>query len=515
MRFASLGRAAGAAATIIVAAACGDLDVTNPNNPDVERALSTPSDVRSVLGSSVSSWFTWTQDVTPGLALAVGANSLTGSFGNYGMRFSSSEPRIAYANNASAADIDVARDPWNGYYSVLGAVNDGLGAVKAGVLAGDDQDESDAMENLGRLIQGAILFNLAAIYDSAFVVDEDTVAARVTAQLQPYTVVRDAALAKFDAVIAASTGQDWPIPEEYTRGMELDGDELARVANTMAARTLAYTPRTPAENAAVNWAKVRAYAEKGISGTGTTFDTSGFFFQGDGGTNWYDLVKAYGNYHPWLRVDVRIIHEMAPAQPAAFVGCDPVADVTSPDKRFGTDILYRSTIPHSAARGCYHFSNWYHFRYPLASWSSASPHTGRLPYILRAENDLLLAEALIRTGGSLTEAARLINNTRVTRGQLAPATASSADVLLKQLMYERDVELMNTGAGVAFFDLRRWRTSQGVQVDGTTADVATRANDISNFFPTGMWRHLPVPATELEILFKPIYTFGGSAATER
>lgn len=111
-----------------------------------------------------------------------------------------------------------------------------------------------------------------------------------------------------------------------------------------------------------------------------------------------------------------------------------------------------------------------------------------MPYVLAAENDLLIAKALIRSGGDMTRAATLINRTRVTRGGLAAASASDgAATLLGYISYERDVELLNTN-GLALFDRRR-------------------TDELQTLTP----RHLPVPAAELNAPGLPVYTFGGTS----
>jgi len=338
-------------------------------------------------------------------------------------------------------------------------------------------------------------------------VDEDSVAA-ITApgstfkpSFQPYTALRDAALTKIDAAIAEAAGASWTVPAEYTGGgVVMTATNFTALANSMAARTLAYTPRTPAENDAVDWARVLAYAEKGISMAGT-YDSSGFYIEGDGGNTWYDLYKGYANRPTWVRTDVRVINMMAPAQPAAFVGCDAALKVTGVDKRFDTDWSYHADIPFSVARGCYHFSNYSHKRYFYHSWDAANSFTGRAPFMLKAENDLLIAEALIRTDGDLNRAATLINNTRVGRGELAPVAAGAGKpALLAALNYERTIELFNTSAALGFYDGRRTRNS---------------GPNIATDWPEGMWRHYPVPAKELEVQGKKVYTYGGTVATEK
>ena len=134
-------------------------------------------------------------------------------------------------------------------------------------------------------------------------------------------------------------------------------------------------------------------------------------------------------------------------------------------------------------------SVFYHKRYEFTAESQPGGFTGPVPYMLAAESDLIRAEALIRSGGNLATAAALINNTRVGRGNLTPATAADgAAGLLSMISYERDVELVNTSGTTLYW--RRAVTDQPMQ--------------------TGTACQLPIPAKELETLSLPIYTFGGS-----
>lgn len=83
-------------------------------------------------------------------------------------------------------------------------------------------------------------------------------------------------------------------------------------------------------------------------------------------------------------------------------------------------------------------------------------------------------------------AAGLINNTRVTRGGLAPLTGSeSTNLLLAALHYEQEIELMDLGAAV-FYNRRR--------IDG-----------LQPFTP----RQMPMPYKELNRLSRELYTYGG------
>ena len=113
--------------------------------------------------------------------------------------------------------------------------------------------------------------------------------------------------------------------------------------------------------------------------------------------------------------------------------------------------------------------------------------------------DMLMAEGLLRTGGSPQTIADLINKTRVTNGELNPATAAdplgaSTDgpshldgaSLWAKMKYEKQWETMSTSSGIEFFDDRGW----GDLVSGTPVQF-------------------PVPGKELETLGLQLYTFGG------
>jgi len=60
--------------------------------------------------------------------------------------------------------------------------------------------------------------------------------------------------------------------------------------------------------------------------------------------------------------------------------------------------------------------------------------------------------------------------------------------LLKAIFYERDIELIQTGFGIAFFDMRR-----------------------RDMLQPGTLLHFPIPAKELMVMNMPLYTFGGVA----
>lgn len=470
---------------VLASGACQtDLDVTNPNNPDVERALATAEDVQNIAISSVNSWYLASTYYEPYMMLGVTADVLSANFGNFGMRFNNLEPRIPYENNSAGGDREVTNRPWEDNYSTIGAANDVIRVIRNETLG--DATPDDRYLHLALFTRAASLTNLALIFDRAFVVNEDfNPETDPKPELVTYQQAADSASKWWDELITETTGDNF----SYTSSVfpmvpnTLNTARLARIANTMHALLLAYTPRRAADVPAVNWAKVKALAEKGI-GTGTAGAPFNVNVQGDA-TNWYSLINYYGNEQSWVRVDVRLINRMDGTTPPKFNGTIAPKG-TSPDARYDTDFTHAGNVIGDPGRGIYMQTPWYHSRYEHHARLQTTGARTAVPYLLAAESDLVLAEAIIRTSGNLADAATLINITRVGRGGLPAATAAEgATRLLEYIDYEREVELLNS-SGMAFFRRRH--------VDG---------------LQPGTVRHLPIPAKELETLQLPIYTFGG------
>ena len=509
-----------AGAALLMSAACGqDLNVTNPNNPDVARVLATPADVQALAISSIHSWYQAAADRDPWVMLNVTGDLMTMNYGNFGARFNNLEPRIAFNNSTTSGDEEVVSRPWNRQYSALGAANDVLRAVAGGAeLPGG----TAKYETLAMFTQAGALLELSLVFDQAFPVDETTDPTTVT--MVPYTDMETFAKGKIDALIAATTGQNYsfdqssefpasiqPEGNDYSTnavGTGMTSDVMNRIVNTWGAQLLAYSPRTAAEAASVDWNAVLAYTQKGIGhGGGAPID---FSVIGDYNNWWGDMV-SYFDLPSWMMIDLHLIHQMAPNVPDSYTGLpasprsayDAVWAPQAPmDARLGidtvdvnsyiagtddkTDYVYAAQVQGSAARGIYMQSPYYHVRYIQYSYQSNNPQVGPAAFNLAAESDLLEAEALVRTGGDLALAAQLVNYTRVDRGGLAPLTAtSSTATFLQAITYELEVEC-NATDGYGFFALRGMDQLQ----DGTA-------------------RHLPVPAQELLTDGLSVYTFGG------
>lgn len=491
-RLRMLGATLSITAMAMIAGCSQDLTFENPNSPDIQRANANPGDVQSIAISSVQSWYTGSTAADPWIMLNVTGDLETMNFGNFGARFNNLEPRIAYANSAANNDAEVAHNPWVNQYATLGMANDVLRAVAGGLELPGGTDKYKA---LALWSQAGALMQLALIYDKSFAVDETFDVTKGAPEMAPYKDVAAKALAKLDALIALTSGKAWTYTsDEFPAVGGLTATRLNRFANTMAAQLLTYTPRTAAEAAQVDWPKVLQYADKGI-GTGSAGAPFDFVVIGEGNF-WWSEFMGYFDLPGWMMVDQALIHQMAPNVPAKFDGTI-VAPTAPHDARLqidfsndadtsGADYVYKGSVVGDASRGVYMQSPFYHERYISVSWQADNSFVGPMPYTLAAENDLIKAEALIRTNGDRALAAQLVNKTRVGRGELTPLTSADGDAAFMQaITYEREVEL-NATNGFGFFALRHVDQLQ----PGTVIQ-------------------LPIPASELETLSLPVYTFGG------
>jgi len=385
-------------------------------------------------------------------------------------------------------------------------------------------------------------------------------------------VLRDSAEAKLKkaAAVAATSFSTDP---SWANGVTYDNTQIARLANTLAAMTLAYYARDDQEAAsAVDWAKVADYASKGIS-SGSPFS---FTFVGDGGNSWQDDMSYWFTEYSSGRVSTRVAHFVDPAtqlDPYALGVGSPQPH--SPDKRMGdgsfghADIqdVYDNIPKDDGAgtyfawsktgevfrpdRGYYAQSNIGYIRFDDSGDMNLQANPGgygTMAVMLPSTNDLLWAEALLRAGGAanVAKAVALINNTRVGAGGLAPASATdpvgaptdgdcmangklakdgTACTLWSKLLYEQDIEYLEMGP-VAYWHQRElplvkatgWERATGCRkpATGCTANPNSIYNGpryIQGLIP-GTPREMPVPAKELALKAEAFYSFGGSGSAK-
>ncbi len=458
-----------------------DLDVPNTNDPDRAIIFNSPELVLGVAESSYNTWWVTTNSInSPRMAMWVMADQGTCSWANSGMYHLSSEPRVAFDNDPSYSYSEINEIFWVGLYKSLFMANGVLNAVHQDsmkiIVSGNDKTKQT--EGFAYFVKGLSLGYLGLVYDQGAPYN-DIVFPYTDLTLYPYQTMIDSAIQTMEKVISICADNSFTIPEHWMNGRSYSNVELSQLANSYAARFMMLGSRNKEQNEAVDWAKVLLFAEDGI-----TEDVNLLMDDKNWKSGWRRNTLRPG----WARIDARIIHLMDDSYPWRFPddGVNPTA-AESDDQRLELDFNRVTSHNMKPERGYYHYSN---YEYARLSYAYEDVWTSYVPEFLKAENDLIKAEAMARLG-DVDGALEIINNgsrTDTLRGNLPDATASNLEEFLEILFYERDIELIQTGFGIAFFDMRR-----------------------RNMLQKGTMLHFPVPGKELMVMEKPIYSYGGEA----
>jgi hypothetical protein len=489
-------------------AGCQDLAITNPNAPDRERATQQPTATESFVATAFRTWWPVSgHDDYPAWVFSTVAREITSGFADFGQLETSAEPRSAWNNSPVNARNQVTEGPWYGLYRTISSVNDALISIDSGLII-VDATRTARTRAVGKFMQAISHGQLGLYFDKAFIVDEKLILDTITApQFHPYPEVILTSIAQLDSAIAIAkvTGFTLPVNSWLFQGMSRD--EFVKLANSFAARFLAYAPRTRAERAAVDWNEVIRRIDAGITADFAPVAQVDILWD-----DWKRLIARvrtgppsdFGRPSNWLLgpadsangfitwVNTPLANRVAFQIRTKDRRIQGAAGPTTPGKYVG----YNASNIFAASRGTYRYSHYYYLRFGTGtSWQ-----TGPQPAITVTEMDLLKAEALIRLNRA-AEAVSLINKTRVANGQLPPVTLDGppdepgcvprklngqCGSLWDALRYEKGIEMVGVDAVVSFFDARGWQT-----------------------LAEASFTQLPVPGRELGTLRLALYTFGG------
>ncbi len=551
-----------AVAAAIGTLGCKSLEVANPNAPDAARAFSDPGAVAGLVTGAMRNWFNTRGTYYGAETLDMMADNYSSSWNNMNNRYYSSygpvgtfqancPQRCGWVNNTSDPKRLWVEGLWYGYYGMLSSVNDVLTAIRKNHLDLGGDEATNQAEAASVLLQGVVFAGIALNYDKGFVVTDNTdISNPTTIPFRPRAEMRDSAVAFLQHAIDLLAAHPFAkAPSTWfgtVNGIQYSSTQLIQVARTaqaealaMFARCLTGCPTASDNDAATDWGKVATYAAQGVS-SGAGFDFT--FFQ-DGGVL-YDWVKGWGNNFGDVRVDSRVVHLITAGPDPSRVHHDPWTAVelspNATDKRVGdgtfgptdaydgpttfkadaghgTDYAYTPSFRFNPLRGPAHQSNLTHVRYIACTSSFGNTNRCQNPVYSQQVNDLLWAEGLIKGPGGFAQAATLINKTRVNRGGLPALTGGEGKpALLAALQYELEVEDMGMG-DLPFYNRRR-ETPYNWPAPGTAAisysvggpgdPRAAACPSILCLWP-GTPRHQPVPAKELSVLVKELYSFGG------
>ncbi len=462
---------------------CDSLEVENLAQPIKEQVLLTPDDYRSTLDGAAYQWFNALFKPEPLLTFLVAADVGTSSWGFHGMREVGTvkEPyglgaHFPIDNSVTAAYPEFLEIPYNGLYSCVTSANDIIKAVSTLKI---DQEIINQYNAYAFFLRALGFGYLGLLFDQALIYDENTDLETLTYEdFVPYTQVIDHALKDFDTALDYAK-KTKSIQINGFNGITINKEQLIKLINGYYAKMMVHSARTVAETNAIDWHQV---LEK-INDGNLDFD----FIALGNGDRWYNAHLR--SHNPDLvRVDQKIVHMVNPQSPYPYPENGYPSDqniIPTLDARWGSskDHMYRyaGAAPFRANRGLYFFSTWKfneHESFRLAGG------IGPMPLYKSTEARLFKAEAHIRLGIDIEQAASIINQTRVVKGKKEPAKATDPD-LLDKLFYERYLETIDAIAN-GFFDRRR------------TDDLGLK-----------QFLHFPVPARNLQTWGAEIYTTGG------
>ncbi|MCK5651125.1 MAG: hypothetical protein KAJ42_07105, partial [Gemmatimonadetes bacterium] len=470
---------------ILLAPACRDLYVTNPNEPDLERALATSSDVEALIRGSFYSYWLVTHSYKPDAQFSAAADAHSSAWGGWG-NDAGREPRQAFNNDPSYSYHGTVESPWERSYAALTAVRDGLKAIEEGgvTISEDGQDVTGRAVAFGHLVQALSLSSLAVIFDQAFVVHEDTdleegvlpepqtpedtLGQRL--RLVPYEEVWAAAEAKYAEAIATAQGTSFTIPKQWVgNGASWTDADFVAFTKAFRARFRIQVPRTPAEREAIDWGAVLADLSGGLP------FTFGSYYDGTS-AGWWDGRKVYTAGKPgWVRMDNRTLgpadvsgeweHWLTqpPHDKYPFEILTPDSRITQPmqPRTDGKYFTYLGHSPFPPSRGVYHFGHYIDHRYNHL-WEAG--YVGFWEDFTDKEVDFIRAEAMYRTGDKV--GAMVIVNEYRANGDLPPFTTEqnpdgpnmcvpqmpdgSCGDLWEALKYEKRIECFHTSFGMEF-----------------------------------------------------------------
>jgi hypothetical protein len=490
---------------------CQDLTVENRNLPDRDRATQQPTATEAFVSGAFRTWWPVAgHDDYPSWAFSTIAHEITSGFADFGQLEVSAEPRSAWNNSPFNARSAVNSTPWFAFYRTISTVNDALIAIDSGLVV-VTPGRTRRTRAVGKFMQGISHGYLGLYYDQAVILDEHVALDTVRAPLfDDYPAVIAAAIEQLDSAIAIAPGMD-SLPTVgflYTR---MGAPDFIKVANSFAARLMVYQARSRTERDGLDWTKVLARINAGITTDFAPVAVQDVLFDdwkrliarvrtasrpSDFGRPSYWLLgpaDSTNGYINWLNtpLESRLAFQMR-TKDRRIQGTGGPA---TPGKYFG----YNLNDIFTASRGTYRFSHYYYGRFG-SSITSVSYQTGPQLEMTVAEMDLLKAEALIRLNRA-AEALPLINKTRVANGELPPVTIDGppdepgcvprkmngqCGSLWDALRYEKKIEGAGVSGVTAYFDARGWQE-----------------------LPQYSFVQMPVPGRELATLFLENYTFGG------
>jgi hypothetical protein len=515
-------RSAALAAALLALGGCDTdkgLAVTNPNQGDTKRVLGTPNDAENLLGSYYRRWSSGVYGSTADLQGMANMMSLQ-NYSSLANNCQNARAPFSGASNANNPGNGCAAEQYR-LYNILAEVNrvassflrqmkpvaDGGAALTLGTPARDARAKAFA-----EFLRGLSIGYVAMMHDSLAIVT-DAMDGQDPGVLVSAAVAFDSADAAFERAInytrENALGSDgFPIPATwFPAAVTQSKAEFERTIRSYRARIRANMARTNAERNAVDWVKVIADVDGGITSDHliTTNTVTG-------PTNaWRSQYGVFGLWHqmpPFFigMADTSGAYAAWIAQEIGDRGSTGSFTLATPDTRFprganraAQQAAFVITSCQAASTPCPHYfvnrptggdqssgAGWGWSNYDFVrfhSWRTNGDGTqqnGNTPFMVKAEMDLLKAEGLYRQG-QYAAAGAIVNFWRNRNGlpqitqfdatSPVPGTATSCipkvpkpptyrvvgcGTLWDALKYEKRMETAYTHYSAWYLDGRGW-----------------------------------------------------------
>jgi hypothetical protein len=538
-----LSRALSGVLVAVVLAACKDpLTVANTNNPDRLRVLATPADLEAYTSGAFRSMHVGSiggsDNGIPAQARVMSFEN-SSTLANWGNAPRGAIPRNFIDNNRGNQVASGNLKDFQLLSRSARSAADGLNRLTLGDLSLGSAAQDARLKAFAWYTLGMSLGRLALVYDSAAVIDPYDDLSFIP-PLSSYDVVMAAALADLDSATTWATtagtapgSNGFPLPATWINGNALSSADFIRLVRTYKAQFRADVARTPTERAAVNWAQVEADASNGITqdfvittasspswtiGMGQIYLYAQWgqahqFILGmadsSGGYNTW-LTAPYDNKVPFLVVtaDRRFPRGLTRAEQRDSSGTTPPNPIQ----------YYRNRISGDSPSDNYgqSFYDLYRFQpwYDQQRIGDNGP-----PMISKNQNDMLLAEAYLRTG-NIPGAVALIDVYRARAG--LPTLASGNITALGQAVPGGNacVPRIPVGTGPTWtgstcgdiWEAMKWEFRMENMFVGYTSWYFPERG--WGDLPEGTALHWPVPYQELDTRRLPLYNRGGVGCTD-
>jgi hypothetical protein len=525
-----------------------DLVVQNPNQPETDRVLASPRDAEALVGSYYRRWHI----AMYGTLSNVWGMTTVQSFENYsslGNNCLNARAGIPRAGNDNSVANGCNTEQHRLYF-----YHGEVARVATNVLKKFNEpgyllqsiEETNRAKAFAEFLRGISQGYVALFYDSAAVVSTE-MAGDDPGVMLGYQEVMDSALKFLDNAIVhanAATGTSIPGWIPLPAGQTMDMPAFIRLIRSYKARLRANVARTPTERAAVDWPAVIADAQNGITAdhVNLTNSSTGPY------NTWVAQLHTWGLWHqmpPFIigMGDTTSAYATWIAQPLDARGSTGPFFMQTPDLRFPQGVDRTAQVADFAVTSCNasgaqcerYFVNrpgsqdqvaglgWGQSNYDFVRYNAwrINGQNGPMPYMKKAEMDMLQAEGYIRAG-NFAAAAPLINLTRTagmvggvaTGGGLPPVTGTAdGGLTMPTCVPRKPVNASNAGGGtVACGDLMeamKWeKRLETIQSHFGAWFLDSRGwGDL----PEGTPYHWAPPYQDLQARRLPIYSTGSGS----